>query len=85
MRLVSTATAITLRRLADDAADDSERARWLVNLSTRLSGLGRREEALAAIEEVTGLYRQLAAARPDAFLPNLATSLNNQAVRLVVQ
>ena len=75
-------TAITLRRLADDAADDSERARWLVNLSTRLSGLGRREEALAAIEEVTGLYRQLAAARPDAFLPNLALSLNNQAVRL---
>jgi len=34
------------------------------------------------IEEAAGIYRQLAAARPDAFLPNLATSLNNQSIHL---
>ena len=45
----------------------------------RLADLGRREEALAAIEEATGIYRELAAARPDAFRPDLATSLDNLA------
>ena len=40
-----------------------------------LSNLGRREEALAATEEAVKLYRQLAAARPQAFTPDLATSL----------
>ena len=34
------------------------------------------------IEEAVELYRGLAAAGPDAFLPNLATSLNNLAVQL---
>ena len=34
------------------------------------------------IDEAVGVYRQLAAARPDAFLPNLAMSLNNQSGRL---
>ena len=64
--------AVVLQRLADDSADDSERAGWLVDLSIRLADLGRREEALAAIEEAAGIYRQLAEARPDAFLPDLA-------------
>ena len=71
-----------LQRLADGSADDSERAGWLVDLSNRLADLGRREEALAAIEEAVTIHRQLAEARPDAFLPDLATSLNNQSVRL---
>ena len=44
--------------------------------------LGRREEALAAIEEAAAIYRELARARPDPFLPDLAMSLNNQSVRL---
>ena len=44
----------------------------------QLSGLGRREDALTAIEETVKIRRGLAAARPDAFLPDLATSLNNQ-------
>jgi tetratricopeptide (TPR) repeat protein len=42
-----------------------------------LSELGRREEALQAAEEATHTRRQLAQARPDAFLPDLAMSLNN--------
>ncbi len=41
-------------------------------LGIRLSDLGRREEALAATQEAVDIYRQLAAARPDAFLPDLA-------------
>ena len=44
--------------------------------------LGRREEALAAIEEAVTIRRELARARPDAFLPDLAGSLNNQSVFL---
>ena len=46
-------------------------------LSVRLGDLGRREDALAAIQEAAGTYRELAAARPDAFRPDLAMSLNN--------
>jgi tetratricopeptide (TPR) repeat protein len=74
--------AATFQRLADatDAtAENSEkRGSNLISLSNRLSELGRREEALDAIEEAVTAYRQLAAARPDAFLPDLAMSLNNQ-------
>jgi hypothetical protein len=70
--------AVVYQRLADDSSDYSERARWLVDLGNRLAELGRREEALAASEEAAGLYRQLAQARPDAFLPYLATALSNQ-------
>ena len=47
-----------------------------------LADLGRREEALAAIQEATAIRRELAAARPDAFRPVLAGSLNNLAVLL---
>ena len=46
-------------------------------LGIRLSNLGRREEALAASQEAVDIYRRLAQTRPDAFLPDLATSLNN--------
>lgn len=49
----------------------------LNTLSNGLSGVGRREEALTAIEEAVAIRRPLADARPDAFLPNLAGSLNN--------
>ena len=43
--------------------------RPLNNRSVFLADLGRREEALAAIEEAAGIYRELAQARPDAFRP----------------
>jgi len=46
----------------------------LTSLAKRLAGLGRREEALAAIQEVVGTYRELAAARPDAFRYELEQS-----------
>ena len=43
---------------------------------------GRWQEALAAIEEAVTIRRQLARDRPAAFLPDLATALNNQSARL---
>ena len=54
----------------------------LNNQSTALAALGRREDALAAITEAVEIYRELAAARPDAFRPDLAGSLNNQSTAL---
>ena len=38
--------------------------------------MGRRQDALAPAEEAVRLYRELAAANP-AFLPDLASALNN--------
>ncbi len=62
---------------ADLAQDEAGRARALLMLGYALSALGRREEALAAAQEAADLYRQLAQAQPQAFLPALAMSLNN--------
>ena len=44
--------------------------------------MGRREEALEATRESVEHYRKLAEARPDAFLPDLARSLDNLGNRL---
>lgn len=41
-----------------------------------------RAVACLPIEEAVASYRQLAQARPDAFLPDLAASLDNQSTRL---
>jgi len=57
-------------------------AGWTNNLAVRLGALGRREAALEAAEEAVRLRRDLAAARPDAFTPDLAASLNNLAALL---
>lgn len=58
-----------------------ERARLANNLGLRLGDLGRREEALKAIEEALAIYRKLARCRPK-FLPYLALSLHNLGNRL---
>jgi tetratricopeptide (TPR) repeat protein len=65
------------KALPNSATQQAFLATSLNNLSIRLSDLGRREPALAAIEEAVGIRRNLAAARPDAFLPVLAGSLDN--------
>jgi tetratricopeptide (TPR) repeat protein len=52
------------------------------NLGIRLSEMGRRAEALQATQEAVELYRRLAAQHPDAFLPDLAMSLNNLGIML---
>ena len=41
--------------------------------------MGQREPRCASITEAVTHYRKLAAANPDAFLPDLAASLNNPA------
>ena len=74
--------AVVFKRLADNAANDGERAGWLISLSNRLGDLGQLEEALAATEQAVSLYRQLADDRPGEFLTHLAGSLNNQSARL---
>ncbi|MCP4309595.1 MAG: tetratricopeptide repeat protein, partial [bacterium] len=50
--------------------------RWT---TTRGSAQGRHTDALTAIKEASGLYRDLAQAHPDTFNPDLAMSLNNLA------
>ncbi|MEL7216452.1 MAG: tetratricopeptide repeat protein, partial [Pseudomonadota bacterium] len=74
---VSQAILKLVASLQEGEAQSEIAAGTLSNLSNRLDALGRREEALAAIEEAMEIYRSLAAARPDAFLPDLAMSLNN--------
>ena len=52
----------------------------LNNLAAFLSEVGRRQEALdRPREESVAIRRQLAEASPDAYLPDLAMSLNNLA------
>jgi tetratricopeptide (TPR) repeat protein len=72
--------AVAERLAAFPRADESDeersaRARSLNNLGIRLSGLGRREDALAASAEAMEIYRELVAKNRDAFLPDLALSL----------
>jgi tetratricopeptide (TPR) repeat protein len=49
----------------------------LNNLSNQQSDTGDRAGALSSVTEAVEHYRQLAAANPAVFLPDLATSLNN--------
>ena len=49
------------------------------NLSVRLTALGQHRQALIAIKEAVHLCRPLSEHNPDAFAPDLAISLNNQA------
>ena len=47
-----------------------------------LADLGRQEEALTAIDEAVTIFRDLAAARPDAFRAGLARALDDRSLRL---
>jgi tetratricopeptide (TPR) repeat protein len=64
-------------REVDTDSVNSQLGARLGTLGSRLSNLGRREEALAANQEAVTIYRRLAEAHADAFLPDLATSLTN--------
>ncbi|HEV8579755.1 MAG TPA: tetratricopeptide repeat protein [Thermoanaerobaculia bacterium] len=81
---VTTERALSsLRALeAPTEAQQVELSRLALHLGNRLSDLGRREDALVATREAVEIYRQLAQLRPDAFRPDLATSLNNLGNRL---
>jgi tetratricopeptide (TPR) repeat protein len=75
--------AAALRERGDADQDSrAERAAAFNNLGNRLGDLGRREEAFQATDEAVRISRQLAAERPDAFLPGLAALLSNLGNRL---
>ena len=90
VRLAALAVTLTSQQVTQYRADilvgepnsASRLAGSLNTLSLRLADLGRREEALAAIQESADIYRELAAARPDEFHPDLAVSLNTLSLRL---
>ncbi|MGH2952272.1 MAG: hypothetical protein ACRDKX_09525, partial [Solirubrobacterales bacterium] len=69
------------QRLLDTAraagADRAKIAEGLLRLSARAHDAGDRAGALTSITEAAAHYRELAAANPAAYLPDLAMSLNN--------
>lgn len=68
---------VLYRTWVGKAENDAERAWALGMLGYALSALGRREEALTATQEAVEIRRQLAQANLQAFLPDLAASINN--------
>ena len=63
--------------------DDKEmKARLLNDYALALSAVGRRDDALVPAQEAVDIRRQLAQSNPEAFLPDLAMSLNNLGNRL---
>jgi hypothetical protein len=57
--------------------------RSLTNLGIWLSTLGRPAQALPVTEEAVAIYRELAAAAPDRYRPDLAASPGNLADALL--
>ena len=76
--LAETHASIVSQLLGTFSPGTAERGRWVNSYAVLLSDLGKREDALAANDEAVTIYRQLARSQPDAFLPDLAMSLNNQ-------
>ena len=73
--------AVTRRILQVLPAGERElRARWLSWLGTTLAQTGRPAEALSAEHEAVGIRRELAAADPDRYRSDLASSLSNLGV-----
>ena len=58
------------------------RAKWLNILGNRLSELGDREGALKAVLEALEIYRTLAEKHPDAFLLDVAMTMNSLSTML---
>ena len=83
--LASVAEAISRQILVLLPADSRPalRAQWLWNLELRLNGLGRPADALPFSEEAVAIYRDLAAASPDRYRPDLAAMLANLSVTLM--
>ncbi|RAK24795.1 hypothetical protein B0I29_1351, partial [Actinoplanes lutulentus] len=84
MELGRVALALTARIVTDvhGSTDLGLRASWISDHAVRLAEAGRRVEALTASQEAVDLRRELAAGNRDAYLPDLAMSVNNHAVQL---
>jgi tetratricopeptide (TPR) repeat protein len=63
--------------LASGIAPTATRSTWLESLGVWFSALGRPADALPVTEESVAIRRELAAANPDRYLPDLAASLSN--------
>ncbi len=63
----------------DDAGLEAraKRAQTLASSSAKQSALGKREAALAFLQQAVDIYRTLSKERPETFLANLATSLHD--------
>jgi hypothetical protein len=68
---------------ARPAAYEPDPATSLAHLGSRLSELGRREEALAATVEAVGIRRRLTDAYPGVYEPAVALSLDHLGSRLL--
>jgi tetratricopeptide (TPR) repeat protein len=78
--ILAPAAATLARQILGLLRADSEpavRAYWLSVLGIRFWALGRPADALPVTEEAVVMYRGLAAASPDRYRPDLATSLSN--------
>ena len=67
--------AAVTRQILDalpSGADPADRARWLDALGVSLSQVGRPADALPVTQEAVAMYRELAAASPDRYRPDLA-------------
>ena len=76
---------MTIRRdlaARNPAAYLTDLATSVSNLTGRLAGAGRRDEALVAAEEAVTIRRDLAARNPAAYLTDLAASVDNLANHL---
>ncbi|MFB9238714.1 tetratricopeptide repeat protein, partial [Plantactinospora siamensis] len=77
------AAAVLAQHLLDHTQGSDEQRAWHSgNLAIRLANTGQRQQALAPAEEAVRIYRLLAEVNPDAYLPDLAMSLNNLGNRL---
>ena len=83
LELCRVAVAVTGQILVRTPVGESRtRALWLSSYSLHLAEVGRRGEALEASREAVTLYRELVVLNRDAYLPNLAASVNNHATDL---
>ena len=90
VQLAALAATLTSQQVTQYRADalggDPDAASRLagssINLSLRLSDLGRPEEALVASQEAVTIFRELAADRPEEFQDGLAAALTNLSVDL---
>ena len=82
LQLAPVAAVLTDRSATHPSADPADRARRASFHALRLAEVGRRPEALLVSEEAVTLRRELVAANRDAYLPNLAMSVNNHAALL---
>ena len=74
---VAAALCQRILRLLPADTEPAIRANWLTNLGIWFSALGRPAEALPAEQEAVAIYRELAAASPDRYRPDLASSLSS--------